>query len=48
MLLSGNLYSMTNFIDEVGDFIGGDGFSDIPLSKRLSLFNRLSLKKKEW
>ena len=46
MLLSGNLYSMTNFMDEVGDFTGGDGFSDIPLSKRLSLFNRLSLKRK--
>lgn len=46
VLLSGNLYSMTNFIDEVGSSVGGDGFSDVPLSKRLSLFNRLSLKRK--
>ena len=46
MLLGGNLYSMTNFMDEVGDSIGGDGFSDVPLSNRLSLFNRWSFKRK--
>ena len=46
MLFSGNLYSMTNFIDEVGDSIGGDGFTDIPFSNRLSLFNRWSFKRK--
>ena len=42
MLFSGNLYSMTNFIDDVGD----DGFTDIPFSERLSLFNRWSVKRK--
>ena len=41
MLFSGNLYSMTNFIDDVGD----DGFADIPFSDRLSLFNRWSVKR---
>ena len=46
MLFSGNLYSMTNFIDEVGCSNEGDGFSDIPLSERLSLFSRLSIKRK--
>ena len=46
MLFSGNLYSMTNFIDEVGDATGIDGFADVPLSDRLSLFNRWSVKRK--
>ena len=46
MLFSGNLYSLTNFIDEVGYSNEGDGFSDIPLSERLSLFSRLSIKRK--
>ena len=46
MLFSGNLYSMTNFIDEVGDYNGGDSFADVPLSDRLSLFNRWSVKRK--
>ena len=46
MLFSGNLYSMTNFIDKVGNSYTGDGFSDIPLSERISLFNRWSIKRK--
>ena len=46
MLFSGNLYSMTNFIDEVGDSTRGDGFADVPFSDRLSLFNRWSVNRK--
>ncbi len=47
LLFSGNLYSMTNFIDEIGgDSTRGDGFADVPFSDRLSLFNRWSVKRK--
>ena len=41
VLLSGNLFQMQNFIDS-----NNDNFSDVPLSKRLSLFNRWSINRK--
>ena len=41
VLFSGNLFSMTNFIDE-----NKDAFADVPFSDRLSLFNRWSVKRK--
>lgn len=41
VLLSGNLYNMQKFIDD-----NEDTFADLPFSKRLSLFNRWSVKRK--
>ena len=37
---------MTNFMDKVGDFTGGDGFSDIPLSKDCHYLIAWSLKER--
>ncbi len=41
MLFSGNVFSMNHFLDD-----NNDNFSDIPLSNRLSLFNKWSLTRK--
>ncbi len=40
-LISGNIYKMQNFLDS-----NKDGFNDVPLSNRLSIFNSLSLLRK--
>ena len=40
-LIGGNYYHMNNFIDN-----NGDNFSDVPLSHRISLFNKWSIERK--